>query len=346
MTRRRALIVVPGRGSYDRASLGQLAQRSEAATAVIDACDTWRAQHGRTPVRDLDAESSFRASRHLAGEHASLLTLACSLADLADLDADRYEIVGVCGNSMGWYGALAVASALPLADAIALVDTMGAYQEANVIGGQVIYPLFDGEEALADRVERALEQVRAQGGNAWWSIDLGPHAVLGADEEGVRLLLDTLPPIKKGDRTFPSRLPMHSGFHTPLLQSTSERALVDLSHLSFRAPTVPLIDGRGQIFRPRWADPREIAAYTLGAQVTSVYRFDYGLRTALSHCGPDVVVALGPGNSLGGAIAHALTRERWRGAADRESFNALQRSEEPVLLSFGIPEQRALLTHP
>lgn len=347
MSPARALVIVPGRGSYTRESLGYLKDRPEPAAQVIAACDAWRAQHDRPTVSALDAEPSFRASRHLAGEHSSLLTFAGSLSDVRTLDPERFEIVGVCGNSMGWYGALAVADALPLDDAIALVDTMGAYQAGHVIGGQILYPLVDAkgaaDPALTQAVDRAIRAARDGGGRAFWSIRLGSHAVLAGDEPGVRALLEHLPRVERGSRTFPTRLPMHSAFHTPLLADTAARAQADLASLRFRAPGVPLIDGSGTIARPGWADPEALRDYTLGAQVTTPYDFALGVHTALHYCGPDVVILLGPGNGLGGAVARLLITLGWRGARDRASFDAIQASDDPMLLSFGVRPQRARL---
>ena len=71
----------------------------------------------------------------MAGENASLLTFACSLADAAELDRSRYEIVGVVGNSMGFYTALVLSGALSLQDGIELVETMAHYQTKNVQAG-------------------------------------------------------------------------------------------------------------------------------------------------------------------------------------------------------------------
>ena len=347
MSRMRTLIVCPGRGSYGRDTLGSLKDRSPAAQRVIDACDAHRSELGRPTVSALDAEASFRGSKHVAGEHASLLTFACSLADLADIDRDRYEIVGVCGNSMGWYTALAASGALPLESAVELVETMAAYQAGNVIGGQIMYPVcgedWQRDPSLLAAVEAAIEAARSEGGRAWWSIDLGSHAVLGADSAGLAALRRHLAPLEVGTRTFPIQLPLHSAFHTPLLDATSDRARADLDHLAFSAPDVPLIDGRGQVFRPRWASPDDLADYTLGHQVVDVYDLALSVRTALHHCGPDVVVTLGPGNALGGPIARMLVQEGWRGHRTREAFDAAQRTD-PLLRSFGVRPQRALLT--
>lgn len=343
----RTLVVCPGRGSYGRATLGVLQDRSPAAEAVIDACDAYRAAVDQPLLRDLDAEPAFRGTRHVAGEHASLLTFAGSMADLAELDRERYDVVGVCGNSMGWYTALAASGALPLEDAIELVETMGAYQAGGVIGGQVMTTLV-GENGVPDpalraAVDASLARAAEAGGHAYWSIDLGSHAVLGADEVGLKVLMDTLPKVQIGARVFPTRLPLHSAFHTPLLADTAARARQDLADLRLRAPDVPLIDGRGVVFHSRWASPAELFDYTLGHQVTAPYLFHTGLITALHHCAPEVIVLLGPGNSLGGPVSRAVVREGWGGAVDRPALDARQRSDRPLLLSFGVREQRKAL---
>lgn len=347
--RQRVLLVCPGRGSYERGSLGYLRDRD--AAGVVAACDAWRAANGRPTVTELDSAEAYKASLHVAGEHASLLTFAGSLVDRFALDPERYEVVGVAGNSMGWYTALAAAGALSLEDAIRLVDTMGAYQERNVVGGQVLYPTTDedwvADPRLEDAVEQALAAIPSAGSGprpraAEWSIRLGGFAVLGADADGVKELLQRLPPVQRGERTFPLQLPLHSAFHTSLMQATSERARADLADLPFRAPEVPLVDGRGVVFRPRHADPAELLDYTLGHQVVRPYDFTTSIVAALQHCAPDVVVALGPGNALGGPLARTLVAARWRNARTRAAFEATNR-ERPMLLSFGVSLQRKLL---
>jgi acyl transferase domain-containing protein len=140
------------------------------------------------------------------------------------------------------------------------------------------------------------------------------------------------------------KLPLHSAFHTPVMRPTSETAQQDLAGLSFSPPTVPLFSGHGDVFRPRWASPDALRAYTLGPQVYEPYDFTTSVRTALRHTGADVVIALGPGNALGGPLAAILVNEGWHGLQSRADFDAMQASDEPVLLSFGMPEQRARLT--
>jgi hypothetical protein len=76
--------------------------------------------------------------------------------------------------------------------------------------------------------------------------------------------------------------------------------------------------------------------------VVRPYDLATSVLTALQHTGPDVIVLLGPGNSLGGPVASMIVAAGWRGLTDRASFDRLQ-ATDPVLLSFGVPEQRAAL---
>ncbi len=339
---KRALVVCPGRGSYERGSLGSLRGRSPDAQAVIAAADRQRLTEGRIPVAELDARP-WRTADHLAGENASLLTAAASLADLADLDLGRYDVVGFCGNSMGWYTALAAAGALPLADALQLIDTLGAWQADNVLGGQVLYPVsgddWRPDARLEAHVEAAIAGARAAGHQAWWSIRLGGHAVLGADDGGVKHLLANLPKIDTGSRIFPLQLPLHSAFHTPLLAATRDRARAALSDLGWRPPRVPLTDGRGYTFRPFSADPVSLRDYTLDHQVVETFDLGAAVQSALAHTAPDVVIALGPGNPLGGPLARILVGAGQFGIRTRAAFEARQ-AVDPVLLSFGLAPQR------
>lgn len=345
--KRRALIVCPGRGSYSRSTLGYLEDRGAAGRAVVEACDTFRSNAGRPTVTELDRASKFQSKSHVAGEHASLLTFACSLVDLTCLDTSRYQVVGVTGNSMGWYTSLAAADSLALPDAVRLVDTMGAYQAGNQVGGQVIYPVLEEDWSASSTLEaditRVLEEAGAAGHHAYRSIRLGGYAVLGADRSGVKYLLEHLPKLKRGTREFPTQLPLHSAFHTPLLDATSVQAQQDLADLAFQPPSVPLTDGHGFTYRPRCADPSAIAHYTLGPQVREMFDFTLGVRAALRHCAPDLLILLGPGNSLGAPCAQILLQERWRGISSRAELDAAQSSHEPAILSFGVAKQRERL---
>jgi [acyl-carrier-protein] S-malonyltransferase len=284
----------------------------------------------------MDAASAYSSRLHVAGENASILTAACSLADRDALG--NVDVVAVIGNSMGWYTALIVAGALPLADGLRLVETMAQYQADNVVGGQLLYPLVDDAWRPAPSPE--MEALLGREPDLYESIRLGGQRVLGGSEAAIRTAMKLLPPRRIGERDAPMQLPLHSAFHTPLLADASARAWVDLADLAWQAPRIPLVCGRGGLFRPRSAAPEALAAYTLGHQVVAPYDFTASVRVVLREYAPDHLVLLGPGGNLGGPVAQTMIAEGWAGLHGREDFTARQ-AEAPLVLAMSRPEQRA-----
>jgi [acyl-carrier-protein] S-malonyltransferase len=334
VTRLRALIVCPGRGSYGRAQLGSL----PVGDPIVGVLDRFRAGLGRPTISALDRAPEYTPHLHVAGEHASLLTFACTAVDLAALDRDKVDIVGVTGNSMGFYTALHAAGALDLDGAARLVETLGHYQAGNVIGGQLLYPLV-GDDWRPAPYAAALDAALAHPG-VHVSIRLGGTIVLGADADGLAHARRVLPPIERGGVRYPAQLPLHSAFHTPLMAQAAVRARGALADLPIRSPAITLIGGDGVVHRP-WARPAALWAYTLGPQLVEPFDFERAIATALGELGPDVIVLPGPGDSLGSAIAQVLIAQRWRGLGDRAGFVAMQASDRPILLAMQRPAQRA-----
>lgn len=333
--RLRALVVCPGRGSYGRAQLGSLPP----GDPIVARLDQLRDALGRPAISALDRARDYTPELHVAGEHASLLTFACTAVDLAAIARDKIEIVGVTGNSMGFYTALYASGALDLDGAARLVETLGHYQADNVIGGQLMYPITDERwhrsPELVSAIERALDHRGIH-----LSIRLGGTLVLGGDAEGLAHARRVLPPLERGGLRYPAQLALHSAFHTPLMAATSARARAELADLAIRAPAITLIGGDGTVYRP-WASPAALRDYTLGAQVVEPFDFARAIATAVGELGPDVIVLPGPGDVLGSAIAQVLIGLRWRGIVDRAAFTAIQASERPIVLAMQRPAQRA-----
>lgn len=343
MTALRALVVCPGRGSYGRAQLGSLgravAAAGPAAAELAAALDRFRAGLGRPAVSSLDGAAAYDPRLHVAGEHASLLTFACTAADLAAIDRRRVELVGVTGNSMGFYTALHAAGALALLPAARLVETLGHYQEDRVIGGQLVYPLVGEDWRPSPPLHAAVaEALRRPGVHV--SIRLGGAIVLGAAADALAGAARALPPVERGGVRYPLALPLHSAFHTPLMAETAARARADLADLAIRAPAITLVAGDGTVFRP-WADPAALLGYTLGPQITEPFDLERAVATAMGELGPDAVVLPGPGDNLGGAVAQILIARGWRGLRDRRDFQEAQAGERPIVLSMSRPDQRA-----
>ena len=350
--RRRVVVICPGRGSYGAADLGSLSRAIPAASreafqAVLAETDTGREAAGDPTLSALDGAERMTAA-HSAGEHVSPLIFACTAADFLRVDRERCHVVAVAGNSLGWYSALFCAGALALADTMRLVETMSGMSREGLIGGQIVYPVTDdrwlADAELAARVDAALRDVRAAGHRVGDSIRYGGYRVLWGDDAGIRELRTLLPPHESGERTYPLHLSGHAAFHSPLLSDYARRGLDALAHtVGWRAPEVPLIDGRGRQWSPLAADTRALAEYTLGTQVTSTFDFTACVRVALREYAPDLLMCLGPGDALGAPVAQVLIQEHWQGIDDRAAFLRRQQ-DDPLVVSFARAEQRRLVT--
>src|SRR4051812_17128266 len=140
MSKKRAVVICPGRGTYTKETLGYLRQFGRHAKDFIADIDQRRANLGEPTISELDNTETFKPAVHTKGEHASLLIYACSYADFTAINREKYDIVAITGNSMGWYLALAYGGSLDWAGGFDVINTMGGMMKAEIIGGQVIYP--------------------------------------------------------------------------------------------------------------------------------------------------------------------------------------------------------------
>lgn len=326
---RRVALLCPGRGSYTEKSLRSLSGTDPA----VRAAEALRAEYELEPLLALDSAAKFEPARHLRPANAAALIYLCSWLDARAVRA-RERVVCVAGNSLGWYTALAVAGALSFEDGFRLVQEMALLQEQGEAGGQVIYPLVGEDWRRAPASAAAVARLLADApGEVFPSIHLGGYAVLAGTPAGVARLLKELPPLKLGTTSYPFRLAQHGPYHTPLASSVAARAREQLARLEFRAPELPLIDGRGLCFTPAASDLDALRAYTLGAQIDTPYDFTASVRVATLEYAPERLVLPGPGNTLGGVCAQVLIALGWRGLATRADFEAVQASERPVLES-------------
>jgi len=337
-----AVVIFPGRGTYGKDELGYLAKHHADKSDFIAGIDAWRKSQNRSPVSDLDDAKTYAASMHASSVNASAIIYTCALADFADINRDAFDIVAVCGNSLGWYLTLAASGALNPANGIRLVDTMGALMEEQGKGGQLIYPFVDEEwresRARAKSIGEALHAGRTAGA-AYLSIRLGGMAVLAGDDAGMAAMEKSLPQLE--DR-YPFRLARHSAFHTPLLNHVSDAAFQKLSRKLFEAPQIPMIDGRGAIWSPKSSDIGALYQYTLGQQIIETYDFSKSVEIAIKEFAPDCLILAGPGATLGAPIAQELIHHRWMGLTSKADFSARQK-KDPFLLAMGREDQRKLV---
>ena len=341
MTRRTAVVICPGRGTYTKAELGYLA-RTFADRDLLARFDSERAAMGQETLSALDGSESYSVSRHTRGDNASGLIYACTLGDFRAIDPGGVEIVAVTGNSMGWYSALACGGALSAEDGFTVVNTMGTLMQEALIGGQLIYPFVgDDWRPDPDRKAELLALVAAigarQGHNLSLSIDLGGMLVLAGNEDGLKAFEAAVPPVQG---RFPLRLANHAAFHSPLQAPVAERGRARLSPALFTQPALPMVDGRGTIWWPGATDTERLWDYTLGHQVVAPYDFTTAIRVAAREFAPDLFIITGPGTTLGGAVAQSLILANWRNMGSKSDFQSHQQTA-PVLAAMGMDDQRA-----
>lgn len=343
-TKPTALVVCPGRGTYNAGELGYLG-RHRAGGGFLDMADAYRAGQGQPTIRALDGASGYKAALHQRGDNASALIFACSFTDFLAIDRQAFDIVAVTGNSMGWYTALTCAGALSAESGFALCNTMGVLMHEASIGGQVIYALVDEDwRPIPGRREGLTEAIAAahghDGAEAYVSIELGGMLVVAGNDAGLAALAARAP---QGPGRFPIVLTGHAGFHSPLQAPVSEKARGLIAPESFAGPAIPLIDGSGRIWRPHASDTDALWDYTLGEQVVRTYDFTSAITVAVREFAPDRLIVLGPGETLGSAVAQSLIAARRGDLESKASFSAAQ-AEDPFVLAMGRDDQRRLAT--
>ena len=334
MAKERIVVVCPGRGTYNAPELGYLA-RHHARDPLFERFDAIREEGGKAALTALDGAAKFSAA-HLKGDVAAPLIHACAYLDYLGLDRSRFEVVAVTGNSMGWYTALACAGAVGAEEGFRIADAMGVHSQGHDEGGQSVLVLTDEDWCVDPALETQVEALMATHG-VLPSIRLGGMLVVAGSSTALGAFEADLPPLARS----PMRLPGHGPFHTPLMARSAAAARVALPQGWFRQPTIPLIDGRGAIWRRASTDPAALWDYTFGHQILQPYDFTTAITVALKEFAPDRLVLLGPGETLGGAIGQVIVRNKWLDISSRRRFSEAQ-EEDAFLIGLGRPSQRGI----
>ncbi len=344
--RKTALVVAPGRGTYGKGELGSIGRLHGARFGdLIANFDAQRRERGEPTVSELDGADRFSVATHMRGDVAAPLIYTATALDFLSIDRDRYDIVAVAGNSMGWYSALACGGTVSITDGFRISNAMGLNSQTHGPGGQILLQVVDDDwrpvPGLRDTLLTLVDAIAARPGHALaLSINLAGMLVIAGNEEGLTALLAEAPPTPGRD---PLRLAGHGPFHTALMVGSSDKAKAELPPSLFAAPAVPLVDGRGHIWRRFASDPAAVWDYSFGHQILASYDFALSVQTAMKEYAPDVIILPGPGDTLGGAIAQSLIGIVWQGIASKADFAARQVAD-PILLSMGRAEQRAAVT--
>ncbi|MEH6825251.1 MAG: ACP S-malonyltransferase [Motiliproteus sp.] len=341
--KQKTLVICPGRGTYNAAELGYLNRYHRDKPEMIEQIDAWRCEQGQPSISELDSRRRYSLAEHSRGDNASALIWGCAYGDYLAIDRQRFDICAITGNSMGWYIALGCAGALDERNAFRVINSMGTLMQQSLIGGQLLYPEVDENwQPIVGRSEwldSLTQQIDSEADcQLYLSIRLGGLRVFGGNAAALHRLQSELP-AEQG--RYPMRLHNHAAFHTPLQSRIAEQGRQQLPATLFNRPSVPLIDGRGGQWSPYATDTEALWRYTLDDQVCQAYDFSRAVQTAVKEQAPERIIILGPGSTLGGAVAQSLIEIGWQGWRSKHDFIEAQQAQ-PYILSMGIEGQRAL----
>ena len=200
------------------------------------------------------------------------------------------------GHSLGEYGALVAAGALPFEDALQAVSARGREMtrvsfEDNGRMAAVFAPLAEIEQILK----------KIDGYVVIANINSEHQAVIGGSSKSIEQAMEVFQ--KAGYEV--AALPVSHAFHTSIVAPASEPLRKVLARLHLQSPRIPTIANTNGEFYPTGANVVPEMLDILAQQVASPVQFIKGLRT-LYDAGARVFVEVGPKKALHGFAEDVL----------------------------------------
>ncbi len=248
-------------------------------------------------VDPADPEALARAEeglRQTAITQPAVLTVDTALTRL--LAAYGITPDMVMGHSLGEYGALIAAGALPFADALEAVSARGREMtKVSVADNGRMAAVF----AALPEVERILATV--DGYVVVANINSGSQAVIGGASDAVERAVEAFG--AAGHQCVP--LSVSHAFHTSIVAPASEPLRRALTRLHLAPPELPIVANQSGEFYPMGPGVVPEMLDLLARQVASPVQFVKGLHT-LYDAGARVFVEVGPKRALHGFVEGVL----------------------------------------
>ena len=197
----------------------------------------------------------------------------------------------VMGHSLGEYGALVAAGALPFAAALEAVSARGREMASLRVPDTGAMAAVMAPLAEIERIVAAVD-----GYVVIANINSTHQAVIGGATEAVERAIEAL--ASAGYTA--GRIPVSHAFHTAIVAPVSEPLRQTLARLELRAPKLPIVANvDGEFYPADGPGVRDRMLDILGRQVASPVQFVKGLRT-LYEAGARVFVEVGPKRALAG----------------------------------------------
>jgi acyl transferase domain-containing protein/acyl carrier protein len=289
-----------GQGSQYPNMLRTLAETDPAVAEVFDEADrVMKPLLAGRPLRDYmfvdpdDQAAVAQADEDLRRTEItqpSVLTVDCAITRLLAEHGFRPDFV--MGHSLGEYGALVAAGALPFADALEAVSARGREMvnleiEDRGLMAAVFAPLREVEQVLAS----------IDGNVVIANINSSSQAVIGGASVPVEQAIAALS--SAGHDVV--LLPVSHAFHTSIVAPASAPLKQVLARLHLRPPQIPVVANLSGDFYPMGPGVEAEMIDILGRQVASPVQFVKGLQTLYLH-GARVFVEVGPKKALHGFV--------------------------------------------
>jgi len=248
-------------------------------------------------VDQANAEAVAKAEEDLRQTEITQPTvLAIDLALTRLLAAYGIEPDFTMGHSLGEYGALVAAGALPFKDSLEAVSARGRgmTQVATKDNGRMAAVFAPLEE-----IERVLKTI--DGYVVIANVNSNRQGVIGGASQAVEQAMEAF--LKAGYDVTP--LPVSHAFHTTIVAGASEPLRRVLEHLHLQSPRLPIVANTNGEFYPTGPNVVPQMLDILTQQVASPVQFVKGLRT-LYDAGARMFVEVGPKKALQGFAEDVL----------------------------------------
>jgi acyl transferase domain-containing protein/NAD(P)-dependent dehydrogenase (short-subunit alcohol dehydrogenase family) len=248
-------------------------------------------------VDQANAEAVAKAEEDLRQTEITQPTvLAIDLALTRLLAAYSIKPDFTMGHSLGEYGALVAAGALPFEDSLEAVSARGRgmTQVATKDNGRMAAVFAPLEE-----IERILKTI--DGYVVIANVNSNRQGVIGGASQAVEQAMEAF--LKAGYDVTP--LPVSHAFHTSIVAGASEPLRRVLEHLHLQSPRLPIVANTNGEFYPTGPNVVPQMLDILTQQVASPVQFVKGLRT-LYDAGARVFVQVGPKKALQGFAEDVL----------------------------------------
>ncbi|MGO8877603.1 MAG: beta-ketoacyl synthase N-terminal-like domain-containing protein, partial [Acidimicrobiales bacterium] len=296
--RQKIAFLYTGQGSQYPNMLRALAESDPIVAEVFDEADrVMTPMLGGRTLRDFlfvdpdDPSALAQASEDLRRTEItqpSVLTVDYAITRM--LDERGFHPDFVMGHSLGEYGALVAAGALPFADALEAVSARGREMasldlEDKGLMAAVFAPLTEVEQIVAS----------IDGNVVIANINSSKQVVIGGASIPVQQAMAAL--AAAGHQVV--QLPVSHAFHTSIVAPASVPLEKTLARLHLCPPQIPVVANLSGDFYPMGPGVEAEMVSILGRQVASPVQFVKGLRTLYEH-GARVFVEVGPKKALHG----------------------------------------------